>query len=150
MWRIRRLTQPNDNVCSFNQCASPLDSDALDFFCAVPEAGGVGQQNGHAVERQWDLDMIPRRPWYVGDDCPLTTNYSIDQAGFSGVWWARDHDPQAVLQGFGARPAQPLAQFVGKLAAIFRQSRVAVDIILVGVVDRCFRSRGQRQQHLLH
>ena len=58
------------------RCARPL---------GYPAGPRCRSADGHAANRQRDLDMIPRRPRNFRNDRPLLPGYSIDKAGLSRV-----------------------------------------------------------------
>ena len=108
-------------------------------------AGGVGQQDRHAGERQRHLDMIARGARNVRDDRPVLANYRVDKAGFSGIRRACDDDPDAILQRLDARPREPLLKFRRPAP---RNPLTAPDrraIVLV-IIDRALGPGGQAEQ----
>src|SRR3982750_4323231 len=116
-----RPPEPDQPVGRRNQSLSALDADRLDLVIGVTQPGSVGQQDRQPAQGQRNLDMVARGSRNVGDDRALLPSYRIDQTGFSGVWWTRDNDPNAVLQCLDTRPCRPFPQLFRKACAIASQ-----------------------------
>ena len=146
--RIGRIAEPEKDVGGLDQCLRPGNADCLDRILARAQAGGVGQKNGYAVDRQRHFNMIARCTRNGRDNCSLITSYRIEKARFASVWWTRNDDPDTVLQWLDAGPAEPFAQFTGQVGAARGQRWIHRLIILI-IVDRSFGACRQRKQALL-
>ncbi len=89
--RVRVADRPSSpsqtqHVGDLDQVAAALDTQGLDHVPGLAQPSRIGQDDGHAGNRQRHIDMVAGRPRNIGDDRSLGPNYRIEKAGFSRVW----------------------------------------------------------------
>src|SRR5215472_13740640 len=76
----------------------------LDNVVAGEQPGGVGKDNGVALEVDRDLDDVPRGAGDRRGDNRVAFCYPVEKTRFSGIWRADDRNHDAVSQPFTAMP----------------------------------------------
>src|SRR5690606_32389461 len=85
-------------VGAFDFLPGAGDTDALDGVVGVAQAGGVDDVQGYTVDVDFLDDLVAGRAGDGGDDGDVVAGQGVQQAGFTDVGFAGQHDMQAFAQ----------------------------------------------------
>ena len=141
-----RVHQNQRNIGILHRFFAALDTDFFHHVVGLPQTGGVGNVNGHAVQCDLFAHRVARGAGNIGHNRHIVARQSIEQAGFAHIRRTHQHHAHTVAQN---RTLPCIGQNVRQLCLqrvqfAFRIGRFQKIDVFFGKIQRGFHQHPQR------